>query len=223
MTCQSVAKQRDPAYSPSQINYTWNHDALSDSQKFRPLLAAARAMQWVGYTVAGLSLFLVITGAGLWMIALAVTAALIGSLGSALADEPGPGGLLRGIRVGDVFVPVCLTIPSYTRVRDLIARHSFRVGNCCCVVMRDGYVMGILTGEDVLSLDSRPHSGPTVEQHMQPIDWVETADVADDAAGALEFMDRHRRKFLPVVRRDRLLGIVRRDRIMQAAAVLFRE
>lgn len=46
MTYQSVAKQRDPAHSPSRINYTWNYLHFPTARSPAPCLAAARAMQW---------------------------------------------------------------------------------------------------------------------------------------------------------------------------------
>jgi hypothetical protein len=56
-------------------------------------------MQLVGYAIAVVSLFLVIAGAALWTLALGVSAAFVGSVGSVLAQELGPRRGLKGVRV----------------------------------------------------------------------------------------------------------------------------
>ena len=43
--------------------------------------------------------------------------------------------------------PICLTVPYFTRLGDLISKHAFGA-ECFCVVVRDGSVLGVLSGED---------------------------------------------------------------------------
>jgi CBS-domain-containing membrane protein len=177
----------------------------------------ASAMQWAGYTIAVVSVFLVMAGNALWTLAVGVSAAFVGSLGSMLSHELGPRRWLKGVRVKDILTPLCFEVPYYTRVRTLADQHALDVQNGCGVVMREGHVMGILLPKDVLALRANGQSDSTVEQHIRPIDWVEGVDVDDDAAGVLEYMRRHRRDFLPVIRRNRLAGIVRQEHIAEVA------
>jgi hypothetical protein len=189
----------------------------ADSPPHSKVQLVASAMQWAGYTIAAVSIFLVMAGNALWTLAVGVPAAFIGSLGSMLSHELGLRRWLKGVRVKDVLTPLCFEVPYYTRVRALTHQHAIDVEDCCGVVMRDGHVMGILLPKDGLAPKAGGQSDSTVEQHIRPIDWVEGVDVDDDAAGVLEYMRRHGRDFLPVIRRNRLAGIVPQKRIAEVA------
>jgi CBS-domain-containing membrane protein len=133
-----------------------------------------------------------------------------------LAERLGPHRLLKGIRVKDVVTPICLTVPYFTRLGDLFQKHYFS-DRCFCVVVRDESVLGVLSGEDLMSVDRQKHAYDTVEWHMKPLDWVEAVDIADGAGEAIEWIERYRRTFLPVLDGSRLVGIVTKDRIIEEA------
>lgn len=179
--------------------------------------SVAKALQWIGYGTAALCLLLVITGAGgLLELSVGTAAAFVGAAGGALAARLGPNRLLKGIHVREVLTPTCLIVPYYIRVGDLIAKHSF-TGRCCCVVTRDGYVHGVLSGEDLISVNLGRNSYDTVEWHMRPVDWVEAVDISDEAVEAMEWLKRYGRSFMPVLDGSRLVGIVWKDRIIEEA------
>jgi CBS-domain-containing membrane protein len=178
--------------------------------------AAAKFLQWCGFGTAGFCLLLVLTGGGLLEAVVGVAAAVVGSAASVLAEYLGPYRILKGIRVKDVVKPICLTVPYFTRLGDLISKHAFGAG-CFCVVVRDGSVLGVLSGEDLTSVDFQKHAHDTVEWHMKPLDWLEAVDIADGSAEAIQWIKRYRRSFLPVLDGSRLMGIVTRGRIIEEA------
>ena len=222
MSCETVANHLTHAESVRRIDFSsfgaFNVDVKEvDSTPYSGLQIAASAMQLVGYALALLSLFLVIAGATLWTLALGASAAFVGSLGSELAQIVGPRRWLKGVRVKDVVTPLCFEVLYYTRIQNLMQKHSFGKQDCCCVVKRDGRVSGILLPEDVLAVDLGRHADTIAEHQMKPVDWVESVDVDDNAADALELMRLRRREYLPVIERNRLVGIVRKRRIAEAA------
>jgi len=177
----------------------------------------AKILQWAGYGTAGLCLLLIVAGGGGPLeISLGAAATFVGAAGGVLAERLGPNRLLKGIGVKEVLTPTCLTVPYYTRLSDLTRKHPV-TSRCCFVVTRDGYVLGVLNGEDVISVDVHRYSPDTVEWHMTPVHWVEAVDIADDAVQAMEWIKRFRRTFLPVLDGDRLIGIVTKERIVEAA------
>ena len=181
-----------------------------------PYWAAVRLLQWCGFGIAGLCLLFVMTVGGFFGLAVGVAAAFVGSVASALAERLSPYRLLKGIRVKDVATPMFLTVPYYTRLGQLATKHSFNSKSFCAVV-RDGSVLGVLSGEDLMSLDLQKHSHDTVEWHMKPLDSVEAVSIADDAAEAIERIKRYRRSFLPVLDGSRFMGIVTKDGIIEEA------
>jgi hypothetical protein len=112
------------------------------------------------------------------------------------------------------FTPVCLSIPYYTRLRDVLKNHSSSWKDCCFAVMRDGGLLGIVAERgDALDL----LAATRVEERMQPISWVEAVDFDVRASEAHERLKRYRRRFVPVVKHDGLVGIVHYDRVLKAA------
>lgn len=208
MTNVCLVNGHEPAGAAQPVSVAGSQVSNWRQADGRSLWMVARSMKWVGYFGAGVSLIFVFSGSGLWTLIVAVACAFIGSLGSLLAHELGLPGALKGLRVYNVFTPVCLSVPNYTRVGDLLGQHPSFGKDCCVVVLCDGYIAGIHVGDQ-----SPAALAEKIEQHMHPISWVEAVELGDNAIGALEHMKRHRRKFIPVVKGDRLVGIVRQDRI----------
>lgn len=185
------------------------------SGRFGRLYGAASTIKWVGYAIAFASLFVVIAGGPPWILALALSTALIGSLGSLLAINLGPRRWLKGVRVRDLLTPAGPGVPYYTRVHDLIDKHRIEGADSCFLVKRDGHVLGLLLPEDIHAVDPRLRTG-SAEHVMRSVDLVKEVNVDDDAADALELMRRGRLEFLPVTEGNRIVGIVRRRRILEA-------
>jgi hypothetical protein len=217
MTADGVATRREHTEAAHQFSQAKNQDRSQCDLMPAPFWSVAKVLHWAGYGTSGLCLLLVMTGGGgLLEISAGAAAAFVGAAAGALAERLGPNRLLRGIRVKEVLTPTCLTVPYYTRLGDLIAKHSV-TSRCCFVVARDGHVLGVLNGGDLTSVELRRHSDDTVEWHMHPVDWIEAVDIADDAAEALDWMKRYRRTSLPVLHGNRLIGMVTKERIVEAA------
>lgn len=177
---------------------------------------AAKFLQWGGFGTAGFCLLLVLTGGEFLGVVVGVAAAFVGSAASVLEERLGPYRILKGIRVKDVVKPICLAVPYFTRFADLISKYAFGA-ECFCVVVRDGSVLGVLSGEDLTSVDFQKHAHDTVEWHMKPLDWLEAVDIADGSTEAIQRINRYRRSFLPVLDGSRLMGIVTKGRIIEEA------
>lgn len=182
-----------------------------------PFWRAAKALQGFGYTVALAGLFLVIAGGGGAPMIAGFVAVAAGSIGTTLAERLSPLRALKGVRVRDVMIPSCRTVPHYTRLQELIGLHRPDGHRCVCVVTRDGRPFGLITGEDIERVDPSLRAQAAVEWFMHPVDWIEAVDAADNAAQALNWLGRYRREFLPVLNRNRVVGIVRREDILQEA------
>lgn len=217
MTFEDMTIRHEHTEAAQQFSRVKSQDRPRSDLKPARFGSVAKILQWVGYGTAGLCLLLVITGAGGFLeLSVGTAAAFLGAVGGALTERLGPNRLLKGIRVREVLTPTCLTVPYYTRLGDLLSKHAF-TGRCCCVVTRDCYVQGVLSGEDLISVNLHRNSNDTVEWHMRPVDWVEAVDIADDAVEALEWIKRYRRSFLPVLDGNRLVGIVRKECIIEEA------
>lgn len=217
MTSEDLTLRHEKADVAHAFRLAENQDRPRYDLKPARYWSVAKALQWVGYGTAALCLLLVITGGGgILELTLGAAAAFLGAAGGALAERLGPNRLLNRIHVKEVLTPTCLVVPYYTRLSDLIAKHSF-TGRCCCVVTRDGHVLGVLSGEDVISVHLHRYSQDTVEWHMRPVDWVEAVDISDEAAEAMGWLKRYGRSFMPVLDGSRLVGIVWKDRIIEEA------
>lgn len=217
MTSEELTLRHEQAEVAHAFNRAQSQDRLRCDLKPARFWSVAKALQWVGYGTAALCLLIVITGGGgILELPVGAAAAFLGAAGGALAERLGPNRLLKGILVREVMTPTCLIVPYCTRLSDLIAKHSF-TGRCCCVVTRDGYVLGVLSGEDLVSVNLHRNSYDTVEWHMRPVDWVEAVDISDETVEAMEWLKRYGRSFMPVLDGSRLVGIVWKDRIIEEA------
>lgn len=196
-----------------KFSYAWSQERELKSARF---WTVAKLLQWGGFGTAGVCLLRVMTGGGFFECAVGVAAAFVGSVASGLVNHLGPHRLLKEIRVKEVLTPTCLTVPHYTRLGNLMTKHSFSAG-CCCAATRDGSVLGVLSGADLIAVDLQRHSHEAVELHMRPLSWIEAIDIAEDAVEAMAWMKRYRRSFLPVLDQNRVVGIITKGRIIQEA------
>ena len=119
MTRACIVTVHEPAGEAQRVSIAESQVSNWRHVKGQPLWMMARALKWVGHVAAGIAQIFVFSGSGPWTLVVSITGALIGSLASILAHELGLPGALKGIRVENVFTPVCLSMPNYTRVRDV--------------------------------------------------------------------------------------------------------
>lgn len=182
-----------------------------------PSWNVSRLLRALGFAVAVIGFLLIIAGGGGTTTFVGFAALAVAGAGVILNGRLGPQRALRGVRVRDLLVPVCLELPHYTRVDELMKRQHGDDHSCVCLVTRDRLPIGLVTAEDLQRADPALRGQASLEWLMHPVDWVVAVDIADDAAHALTWLNLYMREFMPVFHGPRVLGIVRRDDIVREA------
>jgi Zn-dependent protease len=143
------------------------------------------------------ALWLVFIG---WFVLMAAQA----SYAEAAASEA-----LRDIRVADVMANDCATVDAQAKVQSLVDEVLLRTGRRCVLVKHDGRLLGLITPQEIRTVDRARWADLTVGEVMRPLDTVKTVHAATPVTEALSVMAREDVNQLPVE------GIVTRSHIIQ--------
>ncbi len=133
--------------------------------------------------------------------------------------------LLRGLRVRDLMSQDCGTVKPTATVQEFVETEILHTGRRCCVVTDNGHMLGLITPQEVRTVERERWPLVVVREIMRPIEQVKT--VAPDAPirAALDIMGRADVAQLPVTSNGHLEGIITRAHILavlQARAELDR-
>jgi Zn-dependent protease/predicted transcriptional regulator len=129
--------------------------------------------------------------------------------------EAAMGEALRDVRVADVMANDCATVDGQVTVQSLVDEVLLRTGRRCVLVKHDGRLLGLITPQEIRTVDRACWAELTVGEVMRPLDAVKTVDTATPVTEALAVMAREDVNQLPVVADGRLEGIVTRAHIIQ--------
>ena len=125
------------------------------------------------------------------------------------------GTLLRGLHVKDVMSTDSYTVDPELSVQEFVHEHLLRTGRRCFLVIQDGRLLGLITPNEVRTVEQRAWPFTPVRTVMRSADKVHSVSRDMPAMEALETMGREDVNQLPVVSNGRVEGIVSRAHVLQ--------
>ena len=125
------------------------------------------------------------------------------------------GTLLRSLRVKDVMSTDCHTVDPRVSVEEFVHEQLFRTGRRCFLVVQDGRLLGLITPNEVRTVEPQAWPYTTVRSVMRSADKVHFVSRDMPAMEALETMGREDVNQLPVMSDGRVEGIVSRAHVLQ--------
>lgn len=122
---------------------------------------------------------------------------------------------LRGVRVRDVMTRNYPQVDGRTNLRAFVDDYLLRAEGRCYLIVDDGAPLGLITPQEVKSIERERWPYTTVRDAMVPFDRVKTASPDMPVAEALEMLGRADVNQLPVVSGGRLEGVISRDRVLR--------
>lgn len=124
-------------------------------------------------------------------------------------------GVLQGFTASEVMTSDCPVVPSNTIISHLVQEYIFTGGRRCFLVTDGGELKGILTLQNIKSLDRQNWEVVQVKDIMTPMENLKVAYPDQDALSILEQMDENNINQMPVVSEGRVIGLVTRDNLIR--------
>ena len=125
---------------------------------------------------------------------------------------------LRGVRVADVMARECPIVDGRSNLQNFVDDHLLPSGRRCYLIVANGTPEGLITVQEVKSVERARWPYTTVYDAMIPIERLKTVNPETTVTEALELLGRADVNQLPVLSNGRVEGIVSRDRILQFLA-----
>jgi len=122
---------------------------------------------------------------------------------------------LRGLRVGDVMSRDFPVVDSYTNLQTFAEENLTRTGRRFWVVTLNGQPEGIITPNEIGSVQRNRWLYTTVADVMRPLDATHTVNPNTPVTEALEVMAQQDLNQLPVINERGLAGLISRSHILQ--------
>jgi Zn-dependent protease len=181
---------------------------------------AERATRWAAQVGQVVAFFFILSGlfrffvganfGGLWMAFIGwflLDAARSSYLQVGLSAE------LRNRSVGDIMQHDCGTVESYISLRDFVDQYLLHSGSRCFLVAQDHHTAGIVTADDIRSVNREDWDRTSVQSIMRPLAQVPTVPPEMPALKALEIMSRDHQNLLAVVSNGQVQGIFSRGQV----------
>ena len=180
---------------------------------------ATRAAAFVGQVIAVLFICFGILrffqGAGLGGLWIAFIGWFLLQASGATLIQVQTGTLLRGLRVNDVMSTDSYTVDPELSVQEFVHEHLLRTGRRCFLVVQEGHLLGLITPNEVRTIEPRSWPFTAVRSVMRSADKIHFVSRDMPAMEALEIMGREDVNQLPVMSDGQVEGIVSRAHVLQ--------
>jgi Zn-dependent protease/predicted transcriptional regulator len=122
---------------------------------------------------------------------------------------------LRGIKVRDLMSRDYPAVDSRMDLQTFVSDHLLKTGQNCFVVVENNEPVGLITSNEIKSVDRKLWPFKTAADVMEPIGQNYAVDLNTPAEEALQIIGREGVSQLPVVSGGRLAGVFSRDRILR--------
>jgi Zn-dependent protease/predicted transcriptional regulator len=122
---------------------------------------------------------------------------------------------LRGIRVRDVMSNDCGTVNAQSNLEEFADEYLMRSGRRCFIVKDGERIVGLITPNEVKTIERARWPFTTVAQVMRPLHELRTVTPETPLVDALQVMTRQNVNQLPVVSNGRLDGILSRRHVLE--------
>ncbi len=179
---------------------------------------ATRAAAFVGQVIAvlfiGFGILRFFQGAGLGGLWIAFIGWFLLQAAGATLMQVQTGTLLRGLRVQDVMSTDSYTVDPELSVQEFVHEHLLRTGRRCFLVVQDGHLLGLVTPNEVRTVEPRAWPLTAVRSVMRSADKIHFASRDMPAMEAMEIMGREDVNQLPVMSNGRIEGILSRSHVL---------
>jgi Zn-dependent protease/CBS domain-containing protein len=181
----------------------------------RATRAAARVGQVIAVLFIGFGILQFFRGAGLGGLWLAFIGWFLLQAAGATYMQVEAGSLLRGLRVNDVMSNDCDTVGPNVSLQEFVYGQLLRTGRRCFLVIENSHLLGLITPNEVRTVDAQAWPDTPVRSVMRPAAQIHSVSRDLPAMEALEIMGREDVNQLPVMSDGRVEGIVSRAHLMQ--------
>jgi predicted transcriptional regulator len=182
----------------------------------RATRAAARVGQAIAVLFIAFGIFRFFEGAGLGGLWIAFIGWFLLQAAGATYMQVRAGSLLSGIKVRDLMSRDCAITRPDTSLQEFVHNELMRTGRRCFLVMDNGVLKGLITANEVRSIDPKDWYFKNVASVMLPADKIHSVSPDTPAREALETLLRENVNQLPVMSRGRIEGVITQGQILQA-------
>ena len=122
--------------------------------------------------------------------------------------------LLQGATVADIMTPGCPAVDGHLNVQNFVDQQLLHTGDRCFVVEDSAGAEGLVTPEEVKSIERARWPFTTLYDIMRPIADVITVPPDASLKTALEIMGRGNLNEIPVLRDHRVAGVLTRSQLV---------
>jgi Zn-dependent protease/predicted transcriptional regulator len=187
--------------------------AMDDAE--RSTRTAAIVGQIIAVFFIGFGILRFFQGAGLGGLWIAFIGWFLLQAAGATYMQVKTGTLLRGLRVKDVMSTDSYAVEPELSVQEFVNEHLLRTGRRCFLVVQDGHLLGLITPNEVRTVEQRAWPFTPVRSVMRSADEVHFVSRDMPAMEALATMGREDVNQLPVMSDGRVEGIVSRAHVLQ--------
>lgn len=175
---------------------------------------AARMGQGVGTLFIALGIVRFFAGAGLGGLWIAFIGWFLLQAAGESIFQTGLTHALEGTTVADVMSNECSAVDGNLNVENFVEQHLLHTGDRCFIVLDNSGLAGLVTPQEVKTLDRARWPYTTVYDIMRPIGELRTVKPEMPLETALEIMSRENVNQLPVVKYGHLEGVLTRARLL---------
>lgn len=121
---------------------------------------------------------------------------------------------LKGVTVGDLMAPECATVDGNENLEQFVDEHLLRSPSRCFIVVEGGEPAGLITPNEVKSVERNLWKFKTTSDVMKPLEAILTVPPDMPALDALELIGKNGVNQLPVLENGKLKGIISREQIL---------
>ncbi|HUA15149.1 MAG TPA: site-2 protease family protein [Verrucomicrobiae bacterium] len=181
----------------------------------RATRVSARVGQGIAVLFIGFGVLRFFQGAGLGGLWIAFIGWFLLQAAGASYMQVQTGSLLRGLRVKDVMSTDCTSLDPNTSIEEFVHSNLLRTGGRCFLVVQEGRLLGLITANEVRSVDRQEWPYTPIRRVMRPADKIHFVSREMPAMEALETMAREDVNQLPVMSNGSVEGIVSRAHVLQ--------
>jgi Zn-dependent protease/predicted transcriptional regulator len=122
---------------------------------------------------------------------------------------------LRDRRVADLMERDCATVETHLSLADFVDEYVLRSGRRCFFVIQNGYLVGLITPNEVKQVPRDEWPQTSVQSVMRPLRELKVVTPDTPALRALELMSREDINQVPVVSQGHVEGVFSRGQVLR--------
>ena len=123
--------------------------------------------------------------------------------------------MLQGVRVADVMTTACPVLSPNMTISRVVQEYIFISGCGCFLVTGNGQLKGILTLQNIKSVDRKDWDSTSVGDVMTPSERLKAVSSDEEVLNVVAQMEEDGIGQMPVSSDGRIIGLITRDDIMR--------